>query len=258
MDAALEVAVAGEHRRDDEVVVLHRARDGIGQRAAVPDAVVDAIAARDEGVELVRPRGRRPRARPRAAIDDAVARTSATSSRVLLDAVALGVVRFAYRVAIRRTTAVRRAARAARPATGNRNSHGGADGTCDPPACGRRREPIVALRAASSAGTRRLRCASSSDAASSPGALRTTARDDRACSCVHARRHPQALMVNPAKRSPVDRRRARTQRFVARSSGTRRVRTNDKPSGNASRTSTRGTPSCALGYDEAERRTGYS
>ena len=44
IDAAFEVAVAAEHRRDDQVFLLHGLRDGFRQRAAVADAGGAAVA----------------------------------------------------------------------------------------------------------------------------------------------------------------------------------------------------------------------
>jgi hypothetical protein len=44
VDAALEIAVAGEHRRDREVATLDRRRDGIVERARIADAGGAAIA----------------------------------------------------------------------------------------------------------------------------------------------------------------------------------------------------------------------
>ena len=38
IDAALEVAIAAQHRRDDQLAFLHRLGDGLGQRPAVADA----------------------------------------------------------------------------------------------------------------------------------------------------------------------------------------------------------------------------
>ena len=66
MDASFEIAVAAQHRGDDEIVVADRGRDRVRERAGVPDAVVDGDAARDERVHVVdgeivdRPGARRP------------------------------------------------------------------------------------------------------------------------------------------------------------------------------------------------------
>ena len=51
MDARLEVAVAGEHRADDEVALGDRRRDLVGERARVADARRAAVA---DGVEAER------------------------------------------------------------------------------------------------------------------------------------------------------------------------------------------------------------
>ena len=50
MDAPLEVAVPREHGGDDEIVILDRAADGVGKRAGVTDAIVDANPVGDEGM----------------------------------------------------------------------------------------------------------------------------------------------------------------------------------------------------------------
>ena len=59
MDARLEVAVAGEHRADDEVALLDGGRDLLRQRPGVPDAGRAAVADRVEAelLEIVRQAG---------------------------------------------------------------------------------------------------------------------------------------------------------------------------------------------------------
>ncbi len=44
IDAALEIAVAGKHGRDDEVLVVHSFRNRLGQRPGIADAGGAAIA----------------------------------------------------------------------------------------------------------------------------------------------------------------------------------------------------------------------
>ena len=53
MDAALEVAVATKDSGDDQIVFLDGFRDGLRERATIPDTVVDRKRSGDEGMMVV-------------------------------------------------------------------------------------------------------------------------------------------------------------------------------------------------------------
>ena len=92
MYAALEVAVAREHRAPDEVLGLHRRGDLRLERPAVADAVMHAHRARHEGMQIV-DRQIEHRSLARRTQIRYVEREGGQCQRVLRDTIAFGTVR---------------------------------------------------------------------------------------------------------------------------------------------------------------------